>query len=97
MVKHPLERSFNHRTRKLVKITRQMVETRVVHLRQNEQELRKGAVFSYFVMAANHRPKTAKELRVLMDIYRVATILQFLSMSAVVIAFITALYATLSH
>ncbi|KAM3198748.1 hypothetical protein P3L10_034516 [Capsicum annuum] len=42
-------------------------------------------------MAANHRPKTAKELRVLMDIYRVATILQFLSMSAVVIAFITAL------
>ncbi|PHT61147.1 putative mannan synthase 11, partial [Capsicum annuum] len=52
---------------------------------------------SYFVMAANHRPKTAKELRVLMDIYRVATILQFLSMSAVVIAFITALYATLSH
>ncbi|KAM3236594.1 hypothetical protein P3L10_016631 [Capsicum annuum] len=48
-----------------------------------------GAVFSYFVMAANHRPKTAKELRVLMDIYRVATILQFLSMFAVVIAFIT--------
>ncbi|KAM3268581.1 hypothetical protein P3S67_031522 [Capsicum chacoense] len=56
-----------------------------------------GAVFSYFVMAANHRPKTAKELRVLMDIYRVATILQFLSMFAVVIAFITGLYATLSH
>ncbi|KAM3268560.1 hypothetical protein P3S67_031501 [Capsicum chacoense] len=48
-----------------------------------------GAVFSYFVLAANHRPKTAKELRVLMDIYRVATILQLLSMSAVVIAFIT--------
>ncbi|KAM3345196.1 hypothetical protein P3S68_024905 [Capsicum galapagoense] len=34
-----------------------------------------GAVFSYFIMAANHRPKTPKELRVLMNIYRVATIL----------------------
>ncbi|KAH0673570.1 hypothetical protein KY284_024657 [Solanum tuberosum] len=56
-----------------------------------------GAVFSYFVMAANHRPTTKEELRVLVNIYRVATILQFLSMSAVVIAFVTGLYATLSH
>ncbi|MCD7459341.1 hypothetical protein HAX54_040668 [Datura stramonium] len=50
-----------------------------------------GAVFSYFVMAANHRPTTKNELRVLVNIYRVATILQFLSMSAVVVAFITGL------
>ncbi|XP_025887062.2 protein ACCELERATED CELL DEATH 6-like [Solanum lycopersicum] len=56
-----------------------------------------GAVFSYFVMAANHRPKTKEELRVLKNIYKVATILQFLAMSAVVIAFVTGLYATLSH
>ncbi|CAN4105768.1 unnamed protein product [Withania somnifera] len=56
-----------------------------------------GAVFSYFVMAANHRPQSEAELKVLVNIYRVATILQFLSMSAVVIAFITGLYATLSH
>ncbi|KAK4717354.1 hypothetical protein R3W88_015692 [Solanum pinnatisectum] len=56
-----------------------------------------GAVFSYFVMAANHHPTTKEELRVLVNIYRVATILQFLSMSAVVIAFVTGLYATLSH
>ncbi|XP_055811466.1 protein ACCELERATED CELL DEATH 6-like [Solanum dulcamara] len=56
-----------------------------------------GAVFSYFVMAANHRPTTKEELRVLINIYRVATILQFLSMSAVVIAFVTGLYATLAH
>ncbi|XP_016573881.1 protein PHOSPHATE STARVATION RESPONSE 1-like [Capsicum annuum] len=35
----------NHRTRKFVKITTQMVETRVVHLRQNKQELKKGQLF----------------------------------------------------
>ncbi|KAK6790422.1 hypothetical protein RDI58_014222 [Solanum bulbocastanum] len=65
-----------------------------------------GAVFSYFVMAMTHRPKiegqldivlTHKELRILMKTYRLATILLFLSMSAVVIAFVTGLYATLEN
>uniref|UniRef100_M1C527 PGG domain-containing protein n=1 Tax=Solanum tuberosum TaxID=4113 RepID=M1C527_SOLTU len=48
-----------------------------------------GAVFSYFVMAAAHGPTIKEELRVLLNIFVVATILQFLSMSAVVIAFVT--------
>ncbi|CAN4096181.1 unnamed protein product [Withania somnifera] len=56
-----------------------------------------GAVFSYFFMAANHRATTKKELRILENIFKVATTLQFLSMSAVVVAFITGLYATLAH
>uniref|UniRef100_M1C528 PGG domain-containing protein n=1 Tax=Solanum tuberosum TaxID=4113 RepID=M1C528_SOLTU len=56
-----------------------------------------GAVFSYFVMAAAHGPTIKEELRVLLNIFVVATILQFLSMSAVVIAFVTGLYATLAN
>ncbi|KAH0673571.1 hypothetical protein KY284_024658 [Solanum tuberosum] len=39
-----------------------------------------GAVFSYFVMAAAHGPTIKEELRVLLNIFVVATILQFLSM-----------------
>ncbi|KAG5607895.1 hypothetical protein H5410_029387 [Solanum commersonii] len=51
-----------------------------------------GAVFSYFVTAMIHRPKiegqsdidlTQKELRILLKTYTLATILLFLSMSAV--------------
>ncbi|KAH0670430.1 hypothetical protein KY289_024923 [Solanum tuberosum] len=65
-----------------------------------------GAVFSYFFMAMIHRPTiqgpsdidlTQKELRTLLKTYRLATILLFLSMSAVVIAFVTGLYATLAN
>ncbi|WMV31675.1 hypothetical protein MTR67_025060 [Solanum verrucosum] len=56
-----------------------------------------GAVFSYFFMAMTHCPTTELELSILTDIYMLATVLQFLSMSAVVIAFVTGLYATLAN
>ncbi|XP_059317489.1 protein ACCELERATED CELL DEATH 6-like [Lycium ferocissimum] len=55
-----------------------------------------GSVFSYFIMAL-YQATTKEERRVIINIYEVATTLQFLSMSAVVIAFITGLYATLAH
>ncbi|KAH0755579.1 hypothetical protein KY290_025849 [Solanum tuberosum] len=65
-----------------------------------------GAVFSYFVMAMTDRPKmegqadivsTQEELRILIKIARLATILLFLSMSAVVIAFVTGCLAFLIY
>lgn len=65
-----------------------------------------GAVFSYFVIAMTYMPKTGgeleitltkKEQRILLKTFDLATSLLFLSMSAVVIAFVTGLYATLEN
>ncbi|MCD7459337.1 hypothetical protein HAX54_040664 [Datura stramonium] len=53
------------------------------------------AVFTYFAMAASVISVT--ELTVVMRLYKIATFLQLVAMSAVVIAFITGMYATLAH
>ncbi|KAK4717356.1 hypothetical protein R3W88_015694 [Solanum pinnatisectum] len=50
------------------------------------------AVFTFFVMAASVISVT--ELPVVMRIYKFATFLQLVAMSAVVIAFVTGMYAT---
>nr|XP_016497843.1 PREDICTED: protein ACCELERATED CELL DEATH 6-like [Nicotiana tabacum] len=56
-----------------------------------------GAIFSYFVMATNHRPTSYQDYRILSALSRVAGQLQLLAMLAVVIAFVTGMYATLAH
>ncbi|WMV31676.1 hypothetical protein MTR67_025061 [Solanum verrucosum] len=53
------------------------------------------AVFTYFAMAASAISVT--ELPVVMRLYKFATFLQLVAMSAVVIAFVTGMYATLAH
>ncbi|MCD7459338.1 hypothetical protein HAX54_040665 [Datura stramonium] len=53
------------------------------------------AVFTYFAMGAS--VISATELTVVDRLYKIATLLQLVAMSAVVIAFITGMYATLAH
>ncbi|XP_060215401.1 protein ACCELERATED CELL DEATH 6-like [Lycium barbarum] len=54
-----------------------------------------AAVFTYFAMAASVISVT--KLSVVMRLYKIAAFLQLLAMSAVVIAFLTGMYATLAH
>ncbi|XP_070030437.1 protein ACCELERATED CELL DEATH 6-like isoform X1 [Nicotiana sylvestris] len=56
-----------------------------------------GAIFSYFLMAINHRPTSYQDYRILSALSRVAGQLQLLAMLAVVIAFVTGMYATLAY
>ncbi|PHU18422.1 hypothetical protein BC332_14117 [Capsicum chinense] len=54
-----------------------------------------GAVFSYFYIAIS--AATAKRLKLITVRFKIAILLQRLAMSAVVIAFVTGMYATLAH
>ncbi|KAM3345200.1 protein ACCELERATED CELL DEATH 6-like [Capsicum galapagoense] len=54
-----------------------------------------GAVFSYFYIAIS--AATAKRLKLINVCFKIAILLQRLAMSAVVIAFVTGMYATLAH
>ncbi|XP_055811465.1 protein ACCELERATED CELL DEATH 6-like [Solanum dulcamara] len=63
-----------------------------------------AAVFTYFAMGASitHVPGSVEglmvtELIVILRLYKIASYLQFVAMSAVVIAFVTGTYATLAH
>ncbi|PHT98399.1 hypothetical protein BC332_32679 [Capsicum chinense] len=53
------------------------------------------AIFTYFAMAASGITET--ELPVVSRLYRIATHLQLVAMSAAVLAFVTGMYATLAH
>lgn len=53
-----------------------------------------GAVFTYFAMAAS--AITVTELAVVRRLYVIATLLQLVAMSAVVISFVTGMYSTLA-
>ncbi|XP_059288154.1 protein ACCELERATED CELL DEATH 6-like [Lycium ferocissimum] len=54
-----------------------------------------GAVFSYFLIVA--RAATTRKLKTLYRLYKIATTLQLVAISAVVIAFVTGMYATLAN
>ncbi|KAK4366542.1 hypothetical protein RND71_014422 [Anisodus tanguticus] len=54
-----------------------------------------GAVFSYFAMVAN--AAFFQEVRAVRRLYMIATGLQLLALAAVVLAFVTGIYATLAH
>ncbi|KAM3345498.1 hypothetical protein P3S68_025207 [Capsicum galapagoense] len=54
-----------------------------------------GAVFNYFYIAIS--AATAKRLKLITVRFKIAILLQRLAMSAVVIAFVTGMYATLAH
>ncbi|KAH0744966.1 hypothetical protein KY290_032959 [Solanum tuberosum] len=54
-----------------------------------------GAVFSYFFIAANAAATT--KLKIMCVLFNTAMLLQLFAMSAVVIAFVTGMYATLAH
>ncbi|KAM3268314.1 hypothetical protein P3S67_031255 [Capsicum chacoense] len=54
-----------------------------------------GAVFNYFYIAIS--AATAKRLKLITVRFKIAIFLQRLAMSAVVIAFVTGMYATLAH
>ncbi|KAM3268267.1 hypothetical protein P3S67_031208 [Capsicum chacoense] len=54
-----------------------------------------GAVFSYFYIVIS--AATAKRLKLITVHFKIAILLQRLAMSAVVIAFVTGMYATLAH
>ncbi|KAJ8557114.1 hypothetical protein K7X08_002739 [Anisodus acutangulus] len=54
-----------------------------------------GAVFSYFAMVAN--AAFFQEVRAVRRLYMIATGLQLLALAAVVLAFVTGIYATLVH
>ncbi|XP_049403695.1 protein ACCELERATED CELL DEATH 6-like [Solanum stenotomum] len=63
-----------------------------------------AAVFTHFAMGASitYVPGSVAglmvtELEVILRLYKIATYLQFVAMSAVVIAFVTGMYATLAH
>ncbi|PHT49075.1 hypothetical protein CQW23_13283 [Capsicum baccatum] len=56
-----------------------------------------GAIFSYFYMATNPRPMSYQDLGYLWSLSKVGARSQLMAMSAVVIAFVTGMYATLPH
>ncbi|KAM3268568.1 hypothetical protein P3S67_031509 [Capsicum chacoense] len=56
-----------------------------------------GAIFSYFYMATNPRPMSYQDLGYLWSLSKVGARSQLVAMSAVVIAFVTGMYATLAH
>ncbi|KAM3345258.1 hypothetical protein P3S68_024967 [Capsicum galapagoense] len=56
-----------------------------------------AAVFAYFVMAKKTISSATTELKVTIHLYNMALLLQLQAMTAVVVAFITGLYATLAH
>ncbi|KAM3345240.1 hypothetical protein P3S68_024949 [Capsicum galapagoense] len=54
-----------------------------------------GVIFSYFYMATNPRPMVYQDLGYLWSLSKVGARSQLVAMSAVVIAFVTGMYATL--
>ncbi|KAF3660089.1 hypothetical protein FXO37_13665 [Capsicum annuum] len=56
-----------------------------------------GAIFSYFYMATNPRLMSYQDLGYLWSLSKVGARSQLVAMSAVVIAFVTGMYATLAH
>ncbi|KAM3345517.1 hypothetical protein P3S68_025226 [Capsicum galapagoense] len=56
-----------------------------------------GAIFRYFYMATNPRPMSYQDLDYLWSLSKVGARSQLVAMSAVVIAFVTGMYATLAH
>ncbi|KAF3653410.1 hypothetical protein FXO38_15661 [Capsicum annuum] len=56
-----------------------------------------GAIFRYFYMATNPRPMFYQDLDYLWSLSKVGARSQLVAMSAVVIAFVTGMYATLAH
>ncbi|PHU01307.1 hypothetical protein BC332_31094 [Capsicum chinense] len=56
-----------------------------------------GAIFSYFYRTTNPRPMSYQDLGYLWSLSKVGARSQLVAMSAVVIAFVTGMYATLAH
>ncbi|KAM3236412.1 protein ACCELERATED CELL DEATH 6-like [Capsicum annuum] len=56
-----------------------------------------GVIFSYFYMAINPCPMVYQDLGYLWSLSKVGARSQLVAMSAVVIAFVTGMYATLAH
>ncbi|KAM3268213.1 hypothetical protein P3S67_031154 [Capsicum chacoense] len=56
-----------------------------------------ASVFAYFLMATSSISSATTELKFIIELYNVAVRLQLLAMTAVVVAFSTALYVTLAH
>ncbi|CAN4094220.1 unnamed protein product [Withania somnifera] len=54
-----------------------------------------GAVFSYFFIAVN--AAATKKIKIIRPLFAIASFLQIFAMSAVVIAFVTGMYATLAN
>ncbi|MCD7459339.1 hypothetical protein HAX54_040666 [Datura stramonium] len=54
-----------------------------------------GAVFSYFFLAAN--AAATKKIRIILPLFNIALLLQLFAILAVVVAFVTGMYATIAH